>query len=65
MQESTDEKAADFTILKTDSKAKKPLAGAKFTLQSPKETIELVTDSNGRASSHLQDLGEVARRGVR
>ncbi|MDU1582788.1 MAG: SpaA isopeptide-forming pilin-related protein, partial [Peptoniphilus harei] len=50
MQESTDEKAADFTILKTDSKAKKPLAGAKFTLQSPKETIELVTDSNGRAS---------------
>lgn len=50
MQESTDEKEADFTILKTDSKDKKPLAGAKFTLQSPKETIELVTDSNGRAS---------------
>ena len=50
MQESTDEKAGDFTILKTDSKDKKPLAGAKFTLQSPRETIELVTDSNGRAS---------------
>ena len=50
MQESTDEKAADFTILKTDGKTNAPLAGAKFTLQSPKETIELVTDSNGRAS---------------
>ena len=50
MQVSTDEKAADFTILKTDGKTNKPLAGAKFTLQSPKETIELVTDSNGRAS---------------
>ena len=50
MQESTDEKAGDFTILKTDGKTNTPLAGAKFTLQSPRETIELVTDSNGRAS---------------
>ena len=50
MQVSTNEKEADFTILKTDGKTNKPLAGAKFTLQSPTETIELVTDSNGRAS---------------
>ncbi|OXZ41626.1 hypothetical protein B9N58_00810 [Finegoldia magna] len=50
MQVSTNEKEADFTILKTDGKTNKPLAGAKFTLQSPTETIELVTDSNGRAN---------------
>ena len=50
MQVSTDEKDANFTILKTDGKTNKPLAGAKFTLQSPTETIELVTDSNGRAN---------------
>lgn len=50
MTESTQEKDADFTILKFDSEdPSKKLAGAKFTLQSPKETIELVTDVNGRA----------------
>ena len=51
MSQSTQEKDADFTVLKFDSKdPSKKLAGAKFTLQSPKETIELVTDANGRAS---------------
>ena len=51
MTESTDEKDADFTIIKTDSKdAKKKLSGAKFTLQSPREKISLETDANGRAS---------------
>ena len=51
MTESTDEKDADFTIIKTDSKdSKKKLSGAKFTLQSPRETISLETDANGRAS---------------
>ncbi len=51
MSESTQEKAADFTVLKFDSKdPKKKLSGAKFTLQNAKETIELVTDANGRAS---------------
>ena len=51
MTESTDEKDADFTIIKTDSKdPKKKLSGAKFTLQSPRETISLVTDGNGQAS---------------
>ncbi|MFN2103126.1 SpaA isopeptide-forming pilin-related protein [Finegoldia dalianensis] len=51
MSQSTQEKDADFTVSKFDSKdPKKKLAGAKFTLQSPKETIELVTDANGRAS---------------
>ena len=49
--ESTYGKDADFTIIKTDSKdPKKKLSGAKFTLQSSKETITLETDSNGRAS---------------
>lgn len=51
MTESTDEKDADFTIIKTDSKdSKKKLSGAKFTLQSPRETISLETDANGQAS---------------
>lgn len=51
MTESTQEKDADFTVLKFDSKdPSKKLEGAKFTLQSPKETIELLTDANGRAS---------------
>lgn len=51
MSQSTQEKDADFTVLKFDNKyPKKKLAGAKFTLQSPKETIELLTDANGRAS---------------
>ncbi|MBS6534799.1 SpaA isopeptide-forming pilin-related protein [Peptoniphilus harei] len=51
MTESTQEKDADFAIIKFDSKdPSKKLSGAKFTLQSPKETIELVTDANGRAS---------------
>ena len=50
MTQSTQEKDADFTVMKFDSKdPSKKLAGAKFTLQSPKETIELVTDANGRA----------------
>lgn len=50
MTESTQEKDADFTVMKFDSKdPSKKLSGAKFTLQSPKETIELVTDANGRA----------------
>ena len=51
MAQSTQEKDADFTVLKFDSKdPKKKLSGAKFTLQNAKETIELVTDANGRAS---------------
>ena len=51
MSQSTQEKDADFTVLKFDSKdPEKKLAGAKFTLQSPNETIELVTDANGRAN---------------
>lgn len=51
MSESTQEKDADFTVIKFDSKdPKKKLAGAKFTLQSANDTIELVTDANGRAS---------------
>ena len=51
MTESTNEKDADFTIIKTDSKdPKKKLSGAKFTLQSPWETISLETDANGQAS---------------
>ncbi|MSA97975.1 hypothetical protein GKF99_05465 [Finegoldia sp. BIOML-A2] len=51
MAQSTQEKDADFTVLKFDSKdPSKKLEGAKFTLQSPKETIELLTDANGRAS---------------
>ena len=51
MTESTQETDAGFTILKFDSKdPSKKLAGAKFTLQSAKETIELETDANGRAS---------------
>ena len=51
MTESTQEKEADFTVLLFDSKdPKKKLSGAKFTLQNAKETIELVTDANGRAS---------------
>ena len=51
MTESTDEKDASFTIVKTDSKdPKKKLSGAKFTLQSPRETTTLETDANGRAS---------------
>ena len=51
MTESTQETDADFTVMKFDSKEpSKKLAGAKFTLQSAKETIELVTDANGRAS---------------
>ena len=50
MAQSTQEKDADFTVLKFDSKdPSKKLEGAKFTLQSPKETIELITDANGRA----------------
>ena len=51
MAQSTQEKDADFTVLKFDSKdPSKKLEGAKFTLQSPKETIELLTDANGRAN---------------
>ena len=51
MSQSTQEKDADFTVIKFDSKdPNKKLAGAKFTLQSANDTIELVTDSNGRAS---------------
>ncbi|MDU5223201.1 MAG: SpaA isopeptide-forming pilin-related protein [Finegoldia magna] len=51
MSESTQEKDADFTVIKFDSKdPNKKLAGAKFTLQSANGTIELVTDANGRAS---------------
>lgn len=51
MSQSTQEKDADFTVLKFDSEdPSKKLAGAKFTLQSPNETIELVTDANGRAN---------------
>lgn len=51
MSQSTQEKDADFTVLKFDSKyPSKKLAGAKFTLQSANGTIELVTDANGRAS---------------
>ena len=51
MTESTQEKDADFTVIKFDSKdPNKKLEGAKFTLQSPNETIELLTDANGRAS---------------
>ncbi|MDU7032701.1 MAG: SpaA isopeptide-forming pilin-related protein [Finegoldia magna] len=50
MTESTNEKDADFTIIKTDSKdPKKKLSGAKFTLQSPREKISLETDANGQA----------------
>ena len=51
MSQSTQEKDADFTVIKFDSKdTSKKLAGAKFTLQSANDTIELVTDANGRAS---------------
>ena len=51
MSQFTQEKDADFTVLKFDSKdPSKKLAGAKFTLQSAKETIELITDANGRAN---------------
>ncbi|MDU6880277.1 SpaA isopeptide-forming pilin-related protein [Finegoldia magna] len=51
MSQSTQEKDADFTVIKFDSKdPNKKLAGAKFTLQSANDTIELVTDANGRAS---------------
>lgn len=51
MSQSTQEKDADFTVLKFDSKdPSKKLAGAKFTLQSANDNIELVTDANGRAS---------------
>ena len=51
MTESTDEKDASFTIVKTDSKdSKKKIAGAVFTLQSPREKITLTTDDNGQAS---------------
>lgn len=51
MTESTGEKDSDFTIIKTDSKdPAKKLSGAEFTLQSPRETIKLTTDANGRAS---------------
>ena len=51
MSESTGEKDSSFTIIKTDSKdPNKKLAGAEFTLQSPRETLKLQTDANGRAS---------------
>ena len=51
MAQSTQEKDADFTVLKFDSKdPAKKLSGAKFTLQSPNDKIELVTDANGRAN---------------
>ncbi|MDU3805250.1 MAG: SpaA isopeptide-forming pilin-related protein, partial [Finegoldia magna] len=51
MSQSTQEKEADFTVIKFDSKdPKKKLAGAKFTLQSANDTIELVTDTNGCAN---------------
>lgn len=51
MTESTNEKDANFTIVKTDSKdSKKKIAGAVFTLQSPREKITLTTDDNGQAS---------------
>ena len=51
MSQSTQEKEADFTVIKFDSKdPKKKLSGAKFTLQSANDTIELVTDANGRAN---------------
>lgn len=51
MAQSTQEKDADFTVLKFDSKdPSKKLEGAKFTLQSPNDKIELVTDANGRAN---------------
>ena len=50
MSESTQGTDADFAIIKFDSKdPNKKLEGAKFTLQSANETIELVTDANGRA----------------
>lgn len=49
--ESTDEKDADFTIIKTDSEdPTKKLSGAKFTLQNASGTYTLETDTNGRAS---------------
>ena len=49
MTESTDEKDSSFTIIKTDSKdPNKKLAGAEFTLQSPRETLKLQTDANGQ-----------------
>ncbi|MBS5971744.1 MAG: fibrinogen-binding adhesin SdrG C-terminal domain-containing protein [Finegoldia magna] len=49
MTESTNEKDADFTVILTDSKdPKKKLAGAEFTLQSPRETLKLQTDANGQ-----------------
>lgn len=49
MIESTDEKDADFTIVKTDSKdPNKKLSGAEFTLQSPSETIKLQTGADGQ-----------------
>lgn len=49
MTESTDEKDSSFTIIKTDSKdPNKKLAGAEFTLQSPREKLELQTDANGQ-----------------
>lgn len=51
MTESTNEKDANFTIVKTDSKDSKiKKAGAVFTLQSPREKITLTTDDNGQAS---------------
>ena len=49
--QSTQEKDADFTVIKFDSNdPEKKLAGAKFTLQNANETIELVTDADGRAN---------------
>ncbi|MDU1641895.1 SpaA isopeptide-forming pilin-related protein [Peptoniphilus harei] len=49
MTESTDETDSSFTIIKTDSKdPNKKLAGAEFTLQSPRETLKLQTDANGQ-----------------
>lgn len=51
MSQATQEEDADFTVIKFDSKEpNKKLAGAKFTLQSANDTIELVTDADGRAS---------------
>nr|WP_072536963.1 SpaA isopeptide-forming pilin-related protein [Anaerococcus mediterraneensis] len=51
MTESTNEKDADFIIVKTDSKdSTKKLPGAEFTLQSSREAYTLQTDENGQAS---------------
>ena len=51
MSQATQEEEADFTVIKFDSNnPEKKLSGAKFTLQSAEETIELVTDADGRAN---------------